>query len=300
MQTARDAILRAHEAATDKLVVLVGPTASGKTELALQVAEALRGEIVNADSIQIVKHFDVGSGKPTAAERARAPHHLFDCLDPGDPIDAAGYAKLADAAVADVRSRGRVPILVGGTFFWVRAYVLGLVEVPAADAALRAAHAERARTEGNAALHAELARIDPASAARLHPNDVVRVSRALEMFALTGRTQTELHEEHAFRTQRVDALWFGRQVEPAALDLRIEARARGWLDGGWLEEVRALVDAGHREARAMGSVGYKEVLAHLEGRLAAAELLPTIVRATRVFARRQRTWLRSAPQIVWL
>lgn len=299
MQNARDAILQAHEAEPSKLVVVVGPTASGKTELALQVAEALRGEIVNADSVQIVKHFDAGSGKPSAAERARAPHHLFDVLEPADPIDAAGYAKRADVTLGEIRSRGQVPILVGGTFFWVRALVLGLVEVPAADAALRAKHAERARTLGNAALHAELARIDPASATRLHPNDVLRVSRALEMFALTGRTQSALHAEHAFRTQRVEALWFGRRVEPAELDARIEARARAWLSAGWCEEVEALVRAGHRDARAMGSVGYREVLAHLEGQLPVADLLPAIVRSTRVFARRQRTWLRSAPQIVW-
>lgn len=300
MHSARDAIVRAHAAAPDSLLVLVGPTASGKTELALAVAEALDGEIVNADSVQIVKHFDVGSGKPTPAERARAPHHLFDVLEPSDPIDAAGYARLADRALAEVRERGKVPVLVGGTFFWVRALVLGLVEVPAADPALRAAHDERARSAGNLALHADLALVDPDAAARLHPNDVLRVSRALEMHALTGRTQTALHAEHAFRTQRIEASWFGRRVEPATLDQRIEARARAWLVDGWLEEVEALVAKGHRDARAMGSVGYKEVLAHLDGALPRAELLPAIVRATRVFARRQRTWLRSAPQVLWL
>lgn len=300
MQDARDTILRAHEAAPSRLLAIVGPTASGKTELALEVAHALGGEIVNADSIQIVRGFDLGSGKPSAEERAAAPHHLFDALDPLDPIDAAGYAKLADRVLEDVRARGKVPILVGGTFFWVRALLIGLVDAPSADASVRARHDEIVRTRGAAALHAELAQVDPESARRLHPNDALRVGRALEVFELSGKKQSELHAEHAFRTQRIEASWFARRVEPQVLDQRIEARARVWLDHGWLDEVRGLIERNYRDARAMGSVGYKEVLAHLEGRLPGAELLSTIVRATRIFARRQRTWLKSESRIVWL
>ena len=299
LQNARDAVLRAHEQQPDALVVLVGPTASGKTELALAVAAETGAEIVNADSIQIVRHFDLGSGKPSAGERAVAPHHLFDALEPHDAIDAAGYARLADAVIADVRARGKLPLVVGGTFFWVRALLLGLAPLPSADPALRAAHAELVRATGSDALHAQLALVDPESARRLHPNDVLRVSRALEVHTLTGRPQSELHAEHGFRTRRHESLLFGRHAEPALLDPRIEARARHWLAAGWRAEVETLLGAGYGDARAMGSVGYKEVRAHLDGALAETELLPAIVRATRVFARRQRTWLKGA-DVRWL
>lgn len=297
---ARDTILRAHEAAPDRLIAIVGPTASGKTELALQVAEALGGEILNADSIQIVRGFDLGSGKPSREERARAPHHLFDAVDPLDPIDAADYAKRADRVLAEVRSRGQIPILTGGTFFWVRALLLGLAEAPSADPRVRARHDALVQSRGAAALHAELARVDPESAQRLHPNDALRVGRALEVFELSGRKLSDLHAEHAFRGERVAASWFARRLEPSALDARIESRARLWLANGFLDEVEQLLAAGYRHARAMGSVGYKEVRAHLDGALSEAELLPAIVRATRIFARRQRTWLNGESRIVWL
>lgn len=294
-----ETIVRAHRAGPDALIVLVGPTASGKTELSLALAAALDGEIVNADSVQIVRGFDVGSGKPTHDERARAPHHLFDAIAPDEDIDAAEYARRAEQVIAEIRARGRVPLVVGGTFFWVRALTLGLIETPPADANLRRAHEELVAREGALALHAELARVDAEAAARLHANDVVRVSRALEVFALTGRTQSELYAEHAFRHARHPALLFGRSSASEELDRRIEARAAAWLARGWKEEVAQLCREGYAETRAMGSVGYKEVRAHLDGALPEAELLPSIVRATRVFARRQRTWLRKA-EVKWL
>lgn len=281
-----------------ELFVVVGPTASGKTELAIRLAERFGGEIVNADSVQIVKRFDAGSGKPSADERARAPHHLVDALDPLDPIDAERFARMADRAIADVRARGHVPIVSGGTFLWVRALLYGLAPAPPADPAVRARHQAIAEHEGRASLHARLAAVDPDAAARLAPNDFVRVSRALEIFELSGRTQTAFFEEHGFREPRHAFRLVGAARTPEELDARIEARARAFLAGGWVDEVRALVAEGYGEARAMGSVGYKEVHAFVRGELAEPELLPAIVRATRVFARRQRTWLRDEP-VVW-
>ena len=285
--------------AEGELVVVVGPTASGKTELALRLAEAWDGEIVSADSVQIYQRFELGSGKPTTEERARAPHHLIDAIDPLAPMDAGRYAALADEAVATIRARGRVPILCGGTFLWVKALVSGLVEAAPRDEALREEHRAIAEREGRAALHARLAAIDPGSAARLAPNDLVRVSRALEIHALTGRPMSAWHAEHGFRSERHPRRLVGVARAREALDRRIEARVRGWLEMGWVDEVRAMLVDGLGGARAMGSVGFREVREHVEGRLTEAELVPAIVRSTRVFVRRQRTWLRDA-NVAWI
>lgn len=277
----------------DTLLVVVGPTASGKTELALRLAERWGGEIVSADSVQVYRGFDRGSGKPSAEERARAPHHLVDCFDPGEEVDAARFVSLAEQAIAEIRARGRVPIVCGGTFLWVRALILGLAPLPPADPALRARHKALAEAQGRAALHAELALVDRESADRLSPNDFIRVSRALEIHALTGKPQSAWFAEHGFREARRKAALAGVLRERDELDARIAARVRGFLDSGLVDEVRGLVARGFGGARAMGSVGYRQVKEHLEGAIAEDELHGAIVRATRVFVRRQRTWLRD-------
>jgi tRNA dimethylallyltransferase len=281
--------------ADDELAVVVGPTASGKTALAITLAEAWGGEVLGADSVQVYRGFDIGSGKPSAEELARARHHLVGAVDPLEPFDAASFAAAADAAIEDIRARGRVPIVCGGTFLWIKALLFGLAPMPAGDAALREEHARRAELEGRAALHAELARVDPASAARLSPNDLVRVSRALEVHALTGKTLSAWHEEHGFRAPRHRARLLGAACTREALDARIRERTARWLAEGWVDEVRGLIAAGFAGARAMDSVGYRQVHEHLRGELGADALEEAIVRATRVFTRRQRTWLRDQP-----
>jgi tRNA dimethylallyltransferase len=279
--------------AEDELLVIVGPTASGKTDLAIELAEGFGGEVVGADSVQIYRAFDIGSGKPTAAEMARAPHHLVDLFDPLDTIDAQRYAELASGVIGSIRARGRVPIVCGGAFLWVKALVWGLAKLPAASPEVRAAHEVVVREGGRAALHARLAEVDPSSAARLSPNDYVRVSRALEVYEVSGKPQSAWHAEHNFRAVQHKARLIGVDRGREELDRRIELRTKAWLDEGWIDEVRSLIERGYRDARAMGSVGYKQVLDHIEGRLPREELLPAIVRATRVFVRRQRTWLRD-------
>lgn len=281
--------------AEDELLVVVGPTATGKTELAIRLASMFGGEVVGADSVQIYAGFDIGSGKPTAEELARAPHHLIGVADPLVPVEAQQFTAMAEGAIADIRARGRRPIVCGGTFLWVKALVWGLAPMPGADPVLRAEHARLAETEGRAALHARLAAVDPASAARLAPNDLVRVSRALEVLALSGKTMTTWQEEHGFRETRHRARLVGVHRSREELDARIARRTEAWLGGGWIDEVRGLVARGYGGARAMGSVGYREVLAFVEGRLPEPELAPAIVRSTRVFVRRQRTWLRDLP-----
>jgi tRNA dimethylallyltransferase len=281
------------------VLAVVGPTASGKTELAIRLAETLGGEIVGADSVQIYRHFDLGSGKPTAEEQARARHHLIDALDPLDPTDAARFAELARAAIDDVRARGKRPIVCGGTFLWVKALLYGLADAPPASAEIRERHRTLAEKEGRPALHALLQKVDPVIAARLHPNDLVRVSRALEVHELTGEQMSVWQARHGFAHAQIPARLVGLRVEPEELTRRIAARVEGWLAAGWRDEVQSLVDRGYGEARAMGSVGYREVRASLIERMPPDDLAASIVRSTRIFARRQRTWLHHA-DVTWL
>jgi len=283
-----------------KLLVVVGETASGKTELGVRLCQALGGEIITADSVQVYRYFDCGTGKPSAAERQSAVHHLIDVVDPLDPLDAADWAVRAESTLQEIRSRGKLPIVCGGSFLWVRALVLGLAQAPGASPEIRARHRARAEAEGRAALHSELARRDPLSAQRLNPNDFVRVSRALEVLELTGKTMSEWQAEHGFRTRKHDYELIGVQRERAELDRRIAARAAQMLDAGWLDEVRDLQQRGYAGARAMGSVGYRQVAEALSrGETQRDPLLEQIVRATRIFARRQRTWLRDE-SVTWV
>ncbi len=282
-----------------ELIVVVGPTASGKSELALELAERFDAHVIGADSVQIYRYFDLGSGKPTHEERARAPHHLVDEVDPLDHFDAARFAERARALVEDL-SRREVPLIVcGGTFLWVKALLFGLAPSPPRDEAVRAAHTARALAEGRPALHAELARVDPESAARLAPNDLLRVSRALEVYELTGTPQSRWHGQHGFKTELFKARLVGVAREPDELELRIRRRTRDWLERGFVEEVQGLIARGFGDARAMGSVGYRQIRERLDGRFPEAELEDAIVRATRVLVRKQRTWLRDEP-VAWL
>ena len=285
----------------ERLWVVVGPTASGKTQRAVELCEAHGGEIVSADSVQVYRHFQIGAGKPSAAELARARHHLIDIVEPQEPMDAARFTELADLAIADIRNRGKRPIVCGGTFLWVRALIHGLVPAPPADPSLRARHQARVVAAGRSGLHADLASVDPDAARRLAPNDFVRVSRALEVFELTGVPMSHWQAAHGFKTSRHRARLLGVQREKPELDQRIQARCQAMLQAGWVAEATRLLHAGHGGTRPFASVGYKQIALALErGKpldLAALEL--QIVRATRIFARRQRTWLKDQP-IEWL
>ncbi len=283
------------------LLVVVGPTASGKTELAVELAERLGAEIVSADSVQVYRHFDLGTGKPSAAERKRAPHHLVDICEPTEHCDAARWALLAEQTLAELTARGSKAIVCGGTFLWVRALTYGLAAAPPGDAEVRKRHAAFAEQEGRAALHRELARVDPAAAARLAENDFVRVSRALEVYELSGVPLSVWQAEHGFRTPRRAVRLLGVKRERAELDTRILQRAESMFTAGWLDEVRELRARGFQGTRAMGSVGYRQLNEALASGAAldTAALIDAVARATRIFARRQRTWLRDQ-DVEWL
>ncbi len=283
----------------DELLVVVGETASGKTRFALDLARRFDAEIIGADSVQVYRGFDVGSGKPTAEELGAVPHHLIDVAEPDEPFDAAWFVELADRAIEETRARGRVPIVCGGTYLWVRALLHGLADAPRAPVEVRLALQQEAARIGNKALHARLATVDPDAATRLHPNDTVRVVRALEVHAITGRPLSDWQKEHGFRTERHRARLVSLKHPREVLETRIAKRIDEMLAAGWIDEVRRMIERGHAGARAMGAVGYAEVKAHVEGVLPLDDLASTIVRATKIFARRQRTWLAKA-DVTWI
>ncbi len=281
------------------LLCIVGPTASGKNDLALALAESVGGEIISADSVQVYRYFDIGTGKPSAEERSRAPHHLIDVLEPEELLDAAGFAERAATIIEEVLVRGKVPIVCGGSFLWLRALLFGLASAPPGDPKIRERHREWAERQGRAALHQKLREVDPESADRLNANDFVRVSRALEVHEISGVPLSEHQRAHGFRESRYAHQLVGISRHGAELDARIRARTERMFRAGWLDETRDLCQR-HRHTRAMGSIGYKQVARALEeADVDIASLTEEVVRATRIFARRQRTWLRDEP-VRWL
>lgn len=271
------------------LHVIAGPTASGKTRLAIELAERLGAEIVNADSQQVYRHFDIGTAKPTEAERARVPHHLISCVEPLEAFSAARFQALADAAIADVTSRGRRVVVVGGTGLYIRILLHGVVPAPGSDDALRAA-LERLDDE---TLHRRLAAVDPVTAARLPVKDRVRIIRALEIHTLTGEPASVHRERHAFQAARYPFRLWVLDPPREALYAAINARTQAMFDAGLLDETRALVAAGYREAAPMGAVGYAQALQVLDGTMTEAQAIADVAQKTRHYAKRQWTWFKK-------
>jgi tRNA dimethylallyltransferase len=282
-----------------RLLVVAGPTASGKTALAVALARRLGGEIVNADSQQVYRGLDVGTAKPTAAERALVPHHLLDVVEPGEGMDAARWAALADAAIADIAGRGRLPIVAGGTGLYLRALLHGVVAAPGRDPALRARLEAEAAALGRPALHARLAAIDPEAAARIRENDLVRIVRALEI-AAGGRRPSELYAEHAFQPDRYAATILALDPPRAELHARIDARVREMFAGGLLDEARALVARCGGALPPKAPIGYAEAALCVTGALALEEAIRRVQVAHRRYARRQVIWLRKERGVEWI
>jgi len=284
------------------LVCLVGPTAVGKTGVAILLAEAIGGEIINADSRQMYRHMDIGTAKASAEERRRVPHHLLDVVDPTEPFSAGEFARLADAAITDIRARGRVPIVVGGTGLYVRALLDGIWEAPESDLALRRALEAVRHRRGPEFMHRMLARLDPASADVLHPNDRQKVTRALEITLQCGRPAARLKSGHNF-PGRHQALRIGLTRPRAELYRLIDQRVDEMISAGWVDEIRKMLDKGIRPGDpGMNAVGYRELAGVLMGEDRAS--LPTAVaaikQATRNYAKRQFTWFRKDDRIAWL
>lgn len=280
------------------LILVLGPTASGKTALALHLARACDGEIVNADAMAVYRDMDIGTAKPSPAERAAIPHHCVDCVPVSEPCNLARWLTMAEAAIADIDRRGKVPVVAGGSPLYSKALLEGLSAGPPKDPALRAALEERYRREGGDALLAELQRVDPVYAADRHANDARRIVRALEVHALAGRPYSSFHTTDGVRRDCYRSLLIGLHWERPALNERINARAKRMFADGLIAEVAALEPHLSREARQ--AVGYKEVIAHLWGAYDARRALELVRRNSRHLGKHQQTWYRRFSDIHWL
>ena len=281
------------------IVAIVGPTGTGKTGLALDVAERIGAEIVNADSRQVYRHLDIGSAKPTPAERARVPHHLFDVVDPDEQFDCARYRELALAAVDEIRGRGRAVLVVGGTGLYIKALRYGLFPGPPRDGALRAElEAEDDAEPGR--LHRRLGELDPPTAARVHPHDRVRLVRALEVQHLTGRALSAWQDEHGFREEAMPMRVIGLRCDRARLRARLAARCQQMVEAGLMEEIRGLWARGYsRDLPILQTIGYRELGAVVAEETSLAEGLAAMTRATTQLAKRQLTWFRADGTVHW-
>ncbi|MFZ5491501.1 MAG: tRNA (adenosine(37)-N6)-dimethylallyltransferase MiaA [Pseudomonadota bacterium] len=282
-------------------VFLLGPTAAGKSALALAIAARLPCEIVSVDSGQVYRGMDIGTAKPSPAERAVVPHHLIDIREPDQPYSAGEFRDDARRLIADIEARGRIALLVGGTFLYFRALERGIAALPAADVATRRAIEDEAAARGWAALHAELATVDPIVAARVAPADRQRISRALEVFRLTGRPLSAWQAEVKTDLHRPALRLILAPADRQALYRAVDARFDAMLEAGLLDEAAALRRAGHdRDLPALRAVGYRQACAHLAGEIDFPTLVETGRTASRQYAKRQLTWLRGDSHGYWL
>lgn len=283
------------------LPVICGPTAAGKTSLALELAEYFDGEIISADSRQVYRLMDIGTAKPSRAEQQRVRHHLIDVVWPDEHFHVAEFIRLAGEAFVDICSRDKRPFLVGGTGLYIRAFTEGLLQAPGADHKLRLELHLRAEQEGSPSLHAELARFDPVSAERLHPNDLVRIVRALEVYKQSGRALSALQNEHGFSSKPYRTLKIGLNIERDELYQRIDQRAEAMFEQGLLEEAEGLLKAGYDPAlKTLQTIGYSQAFAWLLEKMTREEAIDDLKRSTRRYAKQQLTWFRKDKSIIWL
>ena len=283
------------------VVVIVGPTAVGKSRVAVEVAKVFETEVLTADSRQVYRGMDVGTDKPVLEERQGVPHRLIDLVDPDESFNAGLYRRHAIDEIERLYGDHRLPLVVGGTGLYVRTLLKGLCDAPPADPILRAALRREAKDQGHDRLYARLVEVDPATAARLHPRDESKVIRALEVHQLSGRRMSEFQQEHGFAERPFSALIIGLNRDRGALYRRIEERIDWQLAHGLIEETRQLLFQGYqRMSAAMKGLGYRQVAEHLAGEYDAAEMLRRFKRDTRHFSKRQMTWFRKEPGVQWL
>ena len=280
---------------------IVGPTGAGKSALAMEVAERLNCEIVNADSRQFYRGMDLGTAKPSAEDRARVPHHLIDVRQPDEALDVAEFAQLARDAIVEIAARGRNPLVVGGSGLYLRVIRGGIFPGPPASAEIRDRLAKVAAEQGVAHLHQRLRELDLEAANRIGVNDLYRIVRALEVFELTGETISAHQRRHRFADIGYDTLTVGVEVERPKLYASIDARFDAMVAGGLVAEVRTLIDAGYSpDQPPLSTIGYKQIAAYLRGEIALDDAVAQARQESRRLAKRQLTWFRREPQIVWL
>lgn len=285
----------------EPLVVILGPTASGKSTLAISLAEKLDAEIVVCDSTQVYRHFDIGTAKVLPAEQRGVPHHLVDLVEPEEVFTAGEYRRRALEALDDLRKRGKLPILTAGTGLYLRALLEGLSDAPERSEELRERMRKRVDRRGAEHLHKILARLDPAAASRIEPRDTQKIIRFVEMRLLTGKPTNEIHDAGRAGLKGYAVTKIG--LSPSRIDLyaRIDARTRQMIQKGWLDEVRKLQEAKFSAAaKPFQFIGYSELRRHLEGGIDEESAVKAIQQATRQFAKRQLTWFRREPAVQWL
>jgi tRNA dimethylallyltransferase len=284
-----------------KIVIIAGPTASGKTDCAVRLAERFDGEIVNADSMQVYRGMEIGTAKPSRELRQRVPHHLIDIVEPDSDFSASDFRREAGRAIAGIAGRGKRVFIVGGTGLYIRALLQGLVDSPSGAGGVRRALEEQAELAGNEAMLRELFLVDPVTAGRLHPNDLVRIIRALEVYRLTGAPISRQRSAHGFSGAYYSPLKIGLAVERGELYERIERRVEGMMAAGLVEEVQRLIDRGYSPGlKALRSIGYRQICAYLAGEYPLDEAVRLIKRDTRRYAKRQMTWFNNDKEINWV
>jgi tRNA dimethylallyltransferase len=288
-------------AAPARLIVILGPTASGKSALAIELAKRLGGEILVCDSTQVYRHFDIGTAKVPPCDQKNIPHHLVDLVEPDEIFTAGEYRRHALLSLDDLRRRSKLPILAAGTGLYLRALLEGLADAPRRSEELRDRLRRSAKRHGATHLHKILARLDPASAARIAPRDTQKIIRAIEMRILAGKPVAEIFRPDRAALEGYAMTKIGLAPPRPALYARIDARVNEMLAAGWLDEVRALVSSGiPPDSKPFQFIGYADLRAHLEGRIALAAAVANIQQSTRRFAKRQLTWFRREPDVHWL
>lgn len=281
--------------------MICGPTGVGKTSFAIELARQFAGQIVGADSMQIYRRMDIGTAKPTSAEKAAAIHHMVDIIDPQDNFDAAEYARMAETCIAEIVARGGLPLVVGGTGLYIKALIYGLTEAAPTNEKVRARLKAEYNMLGGPAMHARLAAVDSPAACRIHINDAYRVLRALEVYEITGKTISNHHSEHGFAQTRYQSLQIGLTLPRKTLYKRINSRVDLMIAQGLLNEVRMFMKAGlNPQLKSMQSLGYRHMISYLRGELDWEEAVRTLKRDHRRYAKRQLTWFCNNNDVQWL
>jgi len=282
------------------VIIICGPTALGKTSIAIDLAKTFDGEIIGADSMQIYRHMNIGTAKPTPDEQSRVPHHMIDIVDPDEPFDARQFAIIAYEKIMNLHARSITPFVVGGTGLYIKALVHGLFEAEPADSEVRMRLKQEAEIHGTGFLYKRLSKQDSKTAKRIHPNDTYRIIRALEVYELTGKMISELHREHRFTDKPFRVLKIGLHMDREIIYDRINRRVDVMIDAGLVNEVKGLLGMGYSaDLKSMQSIGYRHMVDFIEGRFSWDEALRTLKRDTRRYAKRQLTWFKADSAIVW-
>jgi len=284
-----------------KVVIICGPTGIGKTSVAIDIADVVNGEIISADSMQIYRYMDIGTAKPTIEEQRRIRHHIINIVDPDENFDAAKFSKRAHEKIIELYTGGIPPLVVGGTGLYIKALVHGLFDADTVNYDIRDVLKKEAVIHGTGFLHKRLTAYDPDAAGKIHPNDTYRIIRALEMIEATGETISKHQEGHGFKNKRYKVFKIGLRMERKALYHRINKRVDAMIEKGLVDEVKYLLDRGYSEnLKSMQSIGYRHIVDFIKGRLSWDEVLRTLKRDTRRYAKRQMTWFKADPEIVWV